>query len=114
MGGKAISKVYSEGSNGNWDVNAVAKQFNRQAVTALLGLIFVFLSLTTGKIRPTGSELPPDLLGLPARIGVLEEELRDLRSEMDGFQQSQSAPSVSTPGEAEKGTKSGELRQPTK
>ena len=97
-GGRGIMEVYKNGFAGKWGVQTSKRDFNRQAILSLLGVILVFASVVVAMCIATPKPQKPSLaatcdslkMGLPE----LKEELSALRSQFAA----QEARGLSAPG----------------
>lgn len=51
FGGKGIDRARRSGHAGNWELESTKSDFNRQAVSAVVGLLFFFSMLITGLLQ---------------------------------------------------------------
>src|SRR5262249_28605564 len=62
LGSKGIAEAYKDGFQGNWKLDSSKGQFNRQAICALLGVVFVFASVLAGTPKQDVTRENPETL----------------------------------------------------
>lgn len=73
LGGKGINIAREDGFSGNWNLRNTKTKFNRQAIFALLGIIFFSITVFIGTEKSDGLEKKVDEQGILIQKMLLQQ-----------------------------------------
>jgi len=85
FGGRGIAELLKRGFDGDWVCKTDTGHFNRQAITVLVGLIAVAISVFCGDSKSEKYEVAAEASSLQAELRDSQQKLEDLKVRLENL-----------------------------